>query len=343
MHDDEVGLMLRLTRRQALAGAVLTPLTGSAVLAANNADTVRADSGTYPTHAIRLISPYTAGGVGETIMRALAGNMEPRLGQKLILQAVSGVTGNEGTAEVAHSAPDGSELLIAATNNFVINQFVMKMTFDPLTALAPIAKVADVPLVLFANSELPPRNIRDLIAFTKVHPGQVKYGVPALGSVNHLLMERFKQLTGADLTCLPYRGSPQSVVALLHNEVQLLPIGLAAVGPRFRENKLTPLAVATAQRVPMLSEVPTMAEAAVPGFVAPNWYGLAAPAGTPDRILDILAAAVDEAQGAVVVKDRLASLGMLVPKETRAEFAASIKAEAELWSETAQRGNITVE
>jgi tripartite-type tricarboxylate transporter receptor subunit TctC len=323
--------MWTMTRREVLAGTALAPFLASRASAA------------YPDRPIRVVSPYAAGGVGGTIMHLFAVSMEPRLGQKLILEAKPGAAGNIGTEEVARAAPDGGTILIAATNNFVINQFVMKMTFDPLATLAPIAKAAEVPLVLFSNPAVPAGTLGEFIAYAKANPGKVNYGVPSLGTVNHLMMESLKQTSGADITCIPYRGSPPAVLALLKNEIQVFPIGLAAVGTSFREGKLTALAVATEKRLPMLPDVPTIAESGFPGFVASNWFGLAAPAGTADNILDTLAEAVFEAQKSALVKERFASLGMLVPELTSRQFAASLKPEAEFWRRTVERGKISIE
>jgi len=323
--------MLRLTRRQALASALIAAFSATRASAA------------YPDRPIRVVSPYAAGGVGENIMRLLAVSMEPQLGQKLIVAARPGAAGNLGTEEVARARPDGETILIAATNNFVINQFVMKMTFDPLTTLTPIAKAAEIPLVLFSNPKMPARTLREFIVYTKANPGKVSYGVPSLGTVNHLMMERLKQITGMDMTCIPYRGSPPAVLALMKNEVQVFPIGLAAVGTSFSEGKLTALAVATPERVSMLPDVPTIAESGFPGFVASNWFGIAAPANTPGSIVDTLAQSISEAQNTALVRERFAKLGMLVPSLSRQQFAASLKSEAEFWRETVERGKISIE
>jgi tripartite-type tricarboxylate transporter receptor subunit TctC len=322
----------QLTRRQAMTSVALAPFVAT-----------HANAAGFPDRPIRIVSPYAAGGVGETIMHLFAVSMEPRLGQKLIFEAKPGAAGNVGTEEVARAAPDGSTLVIAATNNFVINQFVMKMTFDPLASLAPIAKAAEVPLVLLSNPAVPARTLSEFIAYAKANPGAVNYGVPSLGTVNHLMMERLKQTTGIDITCIPYRGSPPAVLALLKNEIQVFPIGLAAAGTSLSEGKLTALAVATENRIPMLPDVPTLAESGFPDFAASNWFGMAAPAGTPDDALDTLAQAVFEAQGTTLVKERFAALGLLVPKLSRQQFAASLKPEAEFWRETAERGKISVE
>ncbi|MBX9845570.1 MAG: tripartite tricarboxylate transporter substrate binding protein [Xanthobacteraceae bacterium] len=305
--------------------------------------TARAQAANYPDRPIRVIIPYTAGGVAENIMRLLAVSMEQRLGQKLVLEAKPGAAGNIGTQEVARAAPDGYTLLVAATNNFAINQFVIRMPFDPVTALAPIAKAAEVPLVLFSNPEVPARTLREFLDYARANPGKANYGIPSLGTVNHLMMERLKQTSGVEITRVPFRGSPEATLALLKNDIQLFPIGLAAVGSHYKEGRLIALAVATERRVPMLPNVPTMAESGFPGFVASNWWGIAAPAGTPESVLDTLAQAVAEAQRTDAVKERFAVLGMLTPDQTRLQFAASIKAEADLWRETVQRGKITLE
>jgi tripartite-type tricarboxylate transporter receptor subunit TctC len=290
-----------------------------------------------------VIIPYTAGGVAENIMRLLAVSMEQRLGQRLIFEAKPGAAGNIGTQEVARAAPDGYTLLVAATNNYVINQFVIKMTFDPIATLAPIAKAAEVPLVLFSNPEVPARTVREFIDYARANPGKANYGIPSLGTVNHLMMERLKQTTGVEITRVPYRGSPEATLALLKNDIQLFPIGLAAVGGHFKEGRVTALAVATDKRVPMLPDVPTMGESGYPGFVASNWWGMAAPAGTPDDILDKLAQAVAEAQQTDVVKDRFNVLGMLASDQSRRQFAETVRSEADLWREIVQRGKITLE
>jgi tripartite-type tricarboxylate transporter receptor subunit TctC len=321
--------MFRLNRRQVLIGSVLAPLAAHAAR--------------YPDRPIRVIVPYTAGGLAETILRLLAVSMEARLGQKLVIEAKPGAAGNIGTQEVVRADPDGYEILVAATNNFVINQFLLKMSFDPLTALTPIAKIADVPLVLFSNPTVPARTLPEFIAYARAHPGELNYGTPSVGTVNHLLIERLKQTTGIELTHVPYKGSPEPLLALLKNDIQLFPIGLSVGLGHLREGKLTALAVAAGQRLRLIPGVPTMNEAGLPGFTASNWWGMAGPAGTPDDIADILYKAVTEALATQPVTARFLEMGMLAPEISRQQFAASLKAEAALWSETIARGNIKID
>jgi tripartite-type tricarboxylate transporter receptor subunit TctC len=203
--------------------------------------------------------------------------------------------------------------------------------------------VSEVPLVLFSNPKVPAKTLREFIDYARANPGKANYGIPSLGTVNHLMMERLKQTTGVEITRVPYKGSPEATLALIKNDIQLFPIGLAAVGGNYKEGRLTALAVATEHRVPMLPDVPTMAESGFPGFVASNWWGMAAPAGTPDHILDTLAQAVAEAQKTGAVTERFTVMGMLTPEQSRRQFAASVRAEAELWREIVRRGKITLE
>ena len=321
-----------LNRRQFIAAAAIAPLAAPRI----------ARAATYPDRPIRVVIPYTAGGVAETTLRLLSISMEQRLGQKLVIEAKPGAAGNIGTQEVSRADPDGYTLLVAATNNFVINQFLMQMTFDPMTTLAPIARVSDVPLVMFSNPEVPAKTMQEFIDYAKANPGKLAYGIPSLGTVNHLMMERLKLTTGADITAIPFRGSPEATLALLKNDIQLFPIGLAAGGSHLKEGKLTALAAATEKRLPMAPEIPTMAEAGFPGFTAAKWWGMAAPAGTPPEILDIVAAAVAEAQKTKIVQDRFFGLGMIVADLDRAGFTASLKTEADFWADTIKRGKISL-
>lgn len=324
--------MFALDRRRHIATAVFALLA-----------VAPAQAQAYPDRPIRIVLPYTAGGVSDAIMRLLAPRMEEKLGQKLVIEAKPGAAGNIGTLEVAKAEPDGYTVLVAATNNFVINQFTMKMTIDPLAALTPVAKLADVPLVLFSNPTVPARNLAEFLAYARSNPGKLNFGSPAPGTVNHLLLERVKQATGIDMVHVPFRGSPQGVLAVLGNEIQLFTVGLTAGAGHLKEGKLTALAVATEQRLPNLPDVPTMIESGLPGFTGANWWGMAVPKGTPEPVIRKLADAVTDAQRDPAVVARFAAMGLLMPKETPAQFAAGLKAEAELWAETVRRGKITIE
>jgi tripartite-type tricarboxylate transporter receptor subunit TctC len=297
----------------------------------------------YPDKPVRVVLTYTAGGVSDGIMRLLAPKMEEVLGQKLIIEAKPGAAGNLGTIDVAKSAPDGYTLVVTATNNFVINQFTMKIPIDPLTALVPVAKLADVPLVLFTNPSLPAKNFAEFMDYVKANPGKVNFGSPAPGTVNHLLLERVKQTRGLDMQHVPYRGSPQGVMALLQNDIQLFTVGYAAGVGHLKDGKVKALAVATDARLPELPNTPTLIESGLPGFTGANWWGMAAPAGTPEPVIRKLRSAVQAALREPNVIARYKALGLVVPKESPEQWAAGLKAEAALWSDTVKKGGVTVQ
>jgi tripartite-type tricarboxylate transporter receptor subunit TctC len=324
--------MITLNRRRFLIAGALVPLAAGSAGAAG-----------YPERPVRVIIPYAAGGVGDAVTRLLATGIERRLGQKLVIEAKPGAAGNIGTLEVARAEPDGYTILLAAANNFVINQFLIKMPVDPLTALAPVAKLADVPIVLFSNPSVPARTLAEFIAYARANPGKLNYGTPSSGTVNHLFVERLKQAAGLDIAHVPFRGSPPATMALLANEIQLFPVGLAAGAGHLRDGTLTALAVATERRLPALPEVATVIESGFLGFTASNWWGMAAPKGTPDAVVRQLHRAVAEALGDAAVAERFSALGLLVPQETREQFASSLKPEADLWLEIIQRGNIAIQ
>ena len=297
----------------------------------------------YPDKPIRVVLTYTAGGVSDGIMRLLAPKMEEMLGQKLIIEAKPGAAGNIGTIEVAKSPPDGYTLVVTATNNFVINQYTMKMPIDPLTALAPVAKLADVPLVLFSNPTIPAKDFAAFIDYVKANPAKVNFGSPAAGTVNHMLLERVKQTKGLDMQHVPFRGSPQGVMALLQNDIQLFTVGYAAGIGHLKDGKLTALAVASDERLPELPDTPTLAESGLPGFTGANWWGMAAPAGTPEPVIRKIREAVQTALKEPNVIARYKALGLGIPKQSPEQWAAGLRAEAELWSDTVKKGGIVLQ
>ena len=327
--------MIQIHRREALCSLM-------ALMAGLRSQAARAQA-MYPTRPIRVIVPFAAGGVGDTVIRVLAPTIEKKLGQKLVIESKPGAAGNIGALEVARTAADGYTLLVATASNFVINQFLMKMSFDPLTALPPIAKVADIPLIFCSNPLVPVGDLPGFVQYARAHRGELNYGSPGNGSNNHLLVEKLKQLTGIELTHVPYRGAPQGAMATLTNEVQLYPMGFAVVGSHLQAGKLTALAVTTSERLPMLPEVPTVVEAGFPGLVSSNWWAIAAPKGTPELILRLLNDAIVEAVGSPAVAQQYARLGVRATTQTREQFIASLRPEADEWAEVIRRGKITLE
>ena len=296
----------------------------------------------YPERPIRVITPYTAGSAGDNIMRLLAPKMEEQLGQKLIIEPKPGAAGNIGTLEVVRSQPDGYTVLVTSTNNFVINQFTMKQDFDPFDTLSPIAKIADIPLVIFAHPSLPANNFPELLAYARANPGKLNFGTPGAGSVAHLMWERIKADAGIDMTHIPFRGSPQGVAAVLANDIPLFTVGLPAGEVHVKAGTLKALAVTSEARLPGLPSVQTLTEAGVRGAQT-NWWAMAVPKGTPAAVMKRLDDALAFALNDPKITERYATLGMNIPAETPEQFVNGLRKEAEFWSDAAKKANIKIE
>jgi tripartite-type tricarboxylate transporter receptor subunit TctC len=328
--------VIRCNRRQILCAGMAASLAGF------RARTARSQTH-YPQRPIRVIVPFAAGGVGDAAIRVLAPRLEQKLAQKLVIESKPGAAGNIGTLEVVRAAADGYTILVAAAGNFVINQFLIKMSFDPLAALTPVAKVAEIPIIFCSNPSVQAHDLAQFIAYARAHRGKLNYGSPGNGSVNHLLVENLKRVADIEIAHIPYRGSPPATLAAIANEIQLYAIGLAAVAGHLKEGKLTALAVTANQRLPMLPEVPTVVEAGFPSLAISNWWGMAAPKQTSESVIGVLNQAIVETLSDTTVVERFAALGMLVPTQTREQFVASLSAEADLWSQIIERGKIVIE
>lgn len=324
--------MTRLTRRAFVTAAAATALLPRRAIAA------------FPERPITVIVPYAAGGAGDVITRLISDAMEKKLGQPIVIDARGGGGGMIGAKAVASAAPDGHTLMMGATNNFVINQFMFpKASFDPLTEFVPITKVAVVPSVMYMNPSVPVKTLGELVAYARANPGKLSYSSPSVGTTPHLAVERLKQVTGIDLVHVPYRGAPPAMQALITNDVQLYLAGWG-VGRAFVESgKAKALAVASEKRLPNVPDVPTAGESGVPGYIAENWWGLAAPKGTPQPVIDALHEAVKAALQDPAVEKKLVELGFLPGGETPAQFAKDAKVEADIWRDTVAKGKLAVD
>lgn len=320
------------TRRAFLASAAATLFMPGVARAA------------FPERPITIIIPYAAGGAGDVIARLLSDTIEKRLGQPLVIDTRAGGGGMIGAKAVASAASDGHTLMMGATNNFVLNQFMFpKTSFDPLAEFALITKVAVVPSVMYMNPSVPVKTLGEFVAYAKANPGKLSYASPSVGTAPHLAVERLKQMTGIELVHVPYRGAPPAMQALITNDVQLYLAGWG-VGRAFVESgKVKALAVASEKRLPNVADVPTANESGVAGYVAENWWGLAAPKGTPQAVIDKLHAAVKAALQEPAVAKKLDELGFLPGGETPAQFAKDAQAEAAIWRETVAKGKLAVD
>lgn len=297
----------------------------------------------YPSKIIHIIVPYAPGSVGDTTARLVAAAIEPRLGQRVLVETRPGAGGNIGAAAVASAAPDGHTLLLGATNNFAINQFLYSsMTFDPMTAFAPIMLVADVPSVIFVSGAVPASTFRDFVEYARANPGKLNFASPSAGTTPHLAGELLNQLAGIRMVHVPYRGAGPAMLALVAGEVQMYMVGLVSGRPHLASGKIKALAVAAPQRLPGLPDVPTTAEAGFPQFKASNWWGLAAPKGTPRPIIERLNREIAAALTEPGLKARFEEAGLVPVASSPEAFAAQIREDAALWQKTIQSAGLTL-
>ena len=296
----------------------------------------------YPERPITVIVPYAAGGAGDVAIRAVAEPMEAALGQRLVVTARPGAGGNLGAQAVATAEPDGYTLLLGAINNFVINQFLFRnMSFDPLTALLPVVRVADVPSVLFTHPSVPAKTLPAFIAYAKANPGKLNFGSPSFGTTPHLSVERLKLASGIDLVHVPFQGAPPAVQALLRNDIQLYLGGVAVGQGHIEAGTIRALAVSSGSRLAALPDVPTITESGLADFGASNSWVLAAPKGTPPAVVERLHKAVSAALGAKAVQERFAKLGFIANAQSPADLAAGLKLEAAAWGDVIKKAGIS--
>lgn len=296
----------------------------------------------YPDHPIRVVLPYAAGASGDIIFRQLQPGLNKALGQPVVLDYKSGAGGNIGTQEVVRAAPDGYTLLFGATNNFVINQYLYKLRFDPLKALEPIAKVADVPAFIYLNSQVPAHDFAGFKTYAEKHPGLLNYGTPGAGTTPALSGWMLSEAVHGKMTAITYRGSAPGVQALLANQIQVYIGGYGIASAYLPQGKLRVLAVALPKRFAALPDVPTTKEVGIGDAVVSNWWGLAAPKGTPPAVVDRIQQALQQVLADPAIQKKLQSQGFLVNQGTPAQFRADLQKEAPYWQDVVQRSGAKV-
>lgn len=321
---------LTLAAASALGLLALTPLAAQAQA--------------FPTKAITIIVPFSAGGTTDILARVLGQFISKDLGQPVIIDNRAGAGGNIGTQLVARAAPDGYTILMGTVGTHAINQSLYpKLAFDPIKDFAPLTRVALVPNLLVANPAQPFKTVKELMAYAKANPGKVTFGSSGSGTSIHLSGELFKQMAGVDLQHVAYKGSAPAVNDLLGNHIAIMFDNMPSAISHVKAGKLRPLAVTTAQRSPALPDVPTIAEAGVPGYEATSWFGLLAPAKTPAPVVAKLNAAILKALADPDVKNKLLEQGAEPAGETPAQFAAFIASETVKWGKIVKQSGATAQ
>jgi tripartite-type tricarboxylate transporter receptor subunit TctC len=299
---------------------------------------------TFPDHPVRIVVPFPAGGSNDVVARFLGMKLYEVWGQQVIIDNRPGAGGNIGAEMVARSVPDGYTLLLTAPGPLAVNQSLYPhLPFDPMADFAPVALVASVQIVLAVNPEIKATNVRELIALAKNSPGKINFGSSGYGSTNHLAGELFKKLAGIDIVHVPYRGAAPAMNDLVSGQIPMLFDNMPAIHPQALAGAIRPLAVAGASRSPLFPELPTMAEAGVPGFEASSWFGLVAPAKTPPEVMKILTDAVMKVLRDPDIAKKLADVGAEPGSLSGSEFGAYLHSEADKWGKVVKDANVVIQ
>ncbi len=302
-----------------------------AVLTATAALTAQAQ--VYPTKPIRLVCPFPPGGAVDIASRAIAAELSKTIGQPVSVENRPGAGGNIGGADVARAAADGYTLLMTTSGINAINPVLYrKMSFDPNKDLTPVVALVSLANVLVVHPSVKANNVGELLAMVKAQPGQMTFASSGSGTSIHMSGEMFMHLTGTKMIHVPYKGSAPALTDLLGGQVQMMFDNIPSALPHIRSGKLRALATTGGARDPALPELPTIAETGIKGYEAGVWFGLAAPAGTPEAVVNkISAEAIKGTKSPDFIK-RMTELGYVIMGEGPTQMAAMIKAEIERWT-----------
>jgi tripartite-type tricarboxylate transporter receptor subunit TctC len=302
-----------------------------------------ANAQSYPARTVRVVVPFAPGGATDVVFRILAPHMFEGSGQTVVIDNRPGGAATIGMDLVAKSKPDGYTLGVANVSFGVNPSLMSKLPYDTQKDFAPVSLVVQVPLVLVVHPSLPVRDVKTLIAFARARPGALVYGSAGNASASHLSMELFNHLTGNRMVHVPFKGGGPARISIISGETAIQFATIPAMMPHFREGRLIPLGVSTAQREPTLPDLPTLAEAGVAGFEVTEWQGVVAPAGTPGAIVERVHQEMVKVLERAEVRERLAANGARPVGSTPAEFEAFIRKETATWSKVIRAAGIRIE
>jgi tripartite-type tricarboxylate transporter receptor subunit TctC len=297
----------------------------------------------YPVKPIRIIVPYAPGGSTDVVMRILAPRLSEILGQTVVVENRPGGSSTIGLDVAAKSPPDGYTLGVPNLTFGANPSLMKKMPFDTEKDFAPVTLVSIVTLVLTVHPSVPARSVKQLIALAKMKPGTLNYGSAGNASANHLATERFNYMTGTRMVHIPYKGGGPAVISIVSGETAILMATIPSSIQHFETGRLIPLGVSSLNRNAALPNIPSIAEAGVPGFEAIEWNGVVVPAGTPPAVVARLHQALAKSLSIPEVKERILSLGADPVGSSPEEFAAFIRKEIATWSKVIKEVGITIE
>jgi len=296
----------------------------------------------YPSRPIRLVVPFAPGGGADISARTIAQKLTERFGQQVVADNRPGAGGNIGAELVLKAPPDGYTLLLVSSS-YGANPALYKLSFDPVTAFEPITLVSQQPFILAINLGVPAKSAKEFIAYAKAHPGKLNYLSSGTGGIQHLATELFKSMAGLDIVHVPYKGGTSGLNDLLAGQVHMEFGTVLSTMPIVRNGQLRALAISTSTRSPAAPELPTLAEAGVPGYHVSGWYAVLAPKTTPREITGLLNREIVALLRAPDVKERYTKEGSTIVAGTPAQLVNHLEAEIGKWRKLVKEGNIRLE
>ena len=321
---------MRITRRAVIASAFV-PFAAAA------------QAPEWPSRPVRFIVPYPPGGPTDIMGRIVAQAVQGPLGQPFVVENRAGANGLIGSEQAARAAPDGTTFLVNASAHVIVPHLTPNMPIDVLADFVPVTNIAAVPLWLVVNPALPVRSVAEFIAYARANPGRIAYASSSQGGAPHLAGELFKLMTGTDLVHVPYRGSGPAGQDLIAGTVQAMFDSVPASAGAVRDGRLRALGVTTKNRIAPFPDLPTIAEAGVPGYEISTWYGIWAPVRTPSAIINRLQQAVAAAARNPETRARFDALGAEPVADSPEDFASFVRAEFDRWGKLVRDARIKLD
>ncbi|MVW70759.1 tripartite tricarboxylate transporter substrate binding protein [Bordetella sp. 15P40C-2] len=290
----------------------------------------------YPTKPITIVLPYATGGSADLLARLAAQAIQDKLGQSVIVESKPGAGGVLGTEYVARAKPDGYTLLVTASGTMAVNPYVYKLRYRPLEDFEQVTVLVDLPFVVVTNNEFPTKDLKEFVDYARANPNAIRFGNAGMGTQQHLTQMMIGRAADVQLNIVPYKGSSPAMNDLLGGHIDAVLDNTGVQTPFIKSGKVRPLFVTAPERVAALPDVPTAAEAGLPGFQSVAWFGLAAPHGTPEAVVEKIQQAVAEAFAKPEMQQRLLDVAMIPKASTPAETTERVKADLQTFGKIAK-------
>ncbi len=298
---------------------------------------------TWPTRTVKIVVPFPAGGPTDVLTRVLAEKLGTQLGQPVVVENKPGAGGAIGAYFVAKSPADGYTLVMATTSTHSIGPYLGKQAYDPVKDFTPIVWVGNATNILVVSPQLPVSNVKELIELAKKEPGRLNYATSGIGTISHLTTELFAAMAGVKLNHVPYKGTQQSIPDIMSGQVSILFDNVMTSQPNIKAGKVKGLAISSPSRSPLAPELPTIAEAGLPGFQSLTWFGLLGPAGTPKPVVDRVNAEMNRALSLPDIQARFVQMGFEPAGGTASDFAQAIQRDSQKWSKVIKDAGVRAE